>query len=220
MASGNYLRLAVPLVMVCSLLPCASVLLSQDSQTQDVSPVAEAARRAREQKKIKSSASKVITDDDLPTKDFKPGAEGLNVGSSPKSDAAPPNPAAVAAAESADKAAASVGKNAEKKGENPEIAELKGKIARTEKELDLLQRELSLDQDTFYSRPDYASDTAGKTKLAGERQEIKTKQEDLDRLKTRLAALQELEARKKAAASEATSSPETQKPVTSAPPQP
>jgi hypothetical protein len=198
MLCGKSLRLAMPLMVACSLLPRAAAAQSQDSQTQPTS-VADAARLAREAKKNAAKPSKVISDDDL-DKTPKPGAEGLNVGAPPKLETEPPSPAAVAAIEASDQAAASP--DSGRKGEDPEIAKLKEQIAQVKKELDLQQRELALDQDTFYSNVDYAHDTAGKAKLAGEQQQINDKQQQLDALKARLAAVLELENHKKKSASD------------------
>src|SRR5271168_4282681 len=118
---GKSLRFAVPLIAACSLLcVCAAAAQSQDSQTQQTQSVADAARRAREEKKAAKHA-KVITDDDL-DKIPKPGAEGLDVGATPKLETQPPNPADVAAVEAADQAAASPAKTP---GEDPEIVKLK-----------------------------------------------------------------------------------------------
>jgi hypothetical protein len=199
MQYGNSWRLAVPLVAACILVPCAAAR-PQDSQDQQTQSVADAARHARDQKKAAAKSSKVITDEDIDTKNMKPGAEGLNVGAPPKLDTQPPSPAAVAAAEAADQAADSAAKEpAKKAGENPEIGGLKGQIAQATKELDLLQRELALDQDEYFSKPDYANDKAGKGKLDAQQRQISDKKQDLEGLKTRLAALQELEGRKKSA---------------------
>src|SRR6202021_877618 len=100
---------AVPL-LACGVLACAGLARSQEAQSQDQNApsVADAARRSRQEKAaVAKSAKKVITDDDLPTKNFVPGAEGVNVGSPPKSDSQPPNAAAVAADEAKDQAAGS-----------------------------------------------------------------------------------------------------------------
>ena len=66
---------------------------------------------------------------------------------------------------------------------------LKGKIKDAQSYLDLLQREFQLDQDTFYSSPDYSNNTSGKAKLDAMKQQISDKQQELDRLKAQLAAL-------------------------------
>jgi hypothetical protein len=197
MQYGNPFRLAVPFIAACILVPCAAAR-PQDSQDQQTQSVADAARHAREQKKAAAKSSKVITDEDIDTKNLKPGAEGLNVGAPPKLDTQPPSSAAVAAAEAADQAADSAAKEpAKRAGEDPEIGGLKGQIAQAAKELDLLQRELALDQDEYFSKPDYISDKVGKTKLDAQQRQINDKKQDLEGLKTRLAALQELEGRSK-----------------------
>src|SRR2546423_1609391 len=83
--------------------------------------------------------------------------------------------------------------------DDAEAARLKAQVAEAEKQLDLLQREYALDSDAYYSKTNYASDTAGKAKLDGEKQQISDKQQELDRLKMRLAAVQELQSRRKPA---------------------
>jgi hypothetical protein len=223
MQYGSSWRLAVPFIAASILVPYAAAL-PQDSQDQQTQSVADAARRAREQKKTAAKSSKVITDEDMDTKNLKPGAEGLNVGAPPKLDTQPPSPAAVAAAEAADQAAASAGKETVKRaGEDPEIGGLKEQITQVQKDLDLLQRELALDQDSYFSKPDYASDKAGKVKLDAEQRQINDKKQDLEGLKTRLAALQELEGRKKSAPAAAAPPADSDKPAappTQPPPQP
>jgi hypothetical protein len=186
-------RLTASVLAACGFLALARSGRPQDSPSQSV---ADAARRAREDKKTtpKTSAkpSKVITDDDLSS---TAKSTGVNVGAPAKLETQPPSEAAVAATEAADQAADS-GKADVKKGDDPEVTRVKEQIAKVSKELDLLQRELSLDQDTFYSNTDYVHDKAGQTKLANEQQQINVAQEELSGLK---AHLQELEARKKPA---------------------
>ena len=57
-------------------------------------------------------------------------------------------------------------------------------------DLDLLQRENRLDQDAYYSQPNYGSDTAGKQKLDDQKQQISDKQQEVARLKAKVADLQ------------------------------
>jgi hypothetical protein len=197
MVSGKIFHFVMLSLLACGLLACAAAAQSQDSQSQSSQSIADAARQARAAKKTTSKLSKVISDDDLDTTP-KPGAEGLNVGASPKLETEPPSRAVIAADVAADQAAA----NPEKKADTPQVAKLKEQIAQAKKELDLDQRELALDQDAFYSNVDYSHDTAGKAKLAEEQQLINQKQQQLDTLKARLAALLEEEEREKKAAGE------------------
>jgi hypothetical protein len=213
------MRFAVPLIAACGVLfPLCTAAFPQDTQAPQDQSVADAARQARAQKKNATKALKVISDDDIDTKKVKPGAEGLNVGSQPKSDSQPPNPAAVAAAEAADAAAASAENGStQKKGDDPEIARAKEQVAEVAKQLDLLQRGAALDQDSFYSKPNYVSDKDGKARLDAEQQQVNEARQQLDRLKAHLAELEEARNRKKTASGESSGSPAGEKPAETAP---
>jgi hypothetical protein len=169
---------------------------SQDQQTSDAQSqsIAEAARRSRQTAKNATKPSKVITDDDLDKGNIKPGAQGLTVDSPPRLETQPPSPEAVsdaAAASAPDPATVAA------PSDDPEILRLKNSIADAEKDAELARRDLALQQDTFFSNPDHDHDTAGKAKLDGLQQQINEKQQQIDRLKTRLAAMEELEKKKR-----------------------
>jgi hypothetical protein len=202
-------------------VPIIALAQSQDTQSQQSSSVADAARQSREKKKNPSTSSKsrkVITDDDLDRGNFQPGQEGLNVSGSPKLETGPPSAQAVAAAEAADSAA---DKDAlrEATEQDAEIARLKLQITEAERDLDLARRQLTLDQDTYLANPDYAHDVAGKAKLGTEKQRIDDKQQEIDRLKPRLAALEELKGHRRpvraqaAAPSQTENAPPAEKPA-------
>jgi hypothetical protein len=172
---------------------------SQDQQSSDAQSqsIAEAARKSRQAAKNSSKPSKVITDDDLDKENIKPGAQGLTVDGPAKLETQPPSPDAVADAAATpslppDPATAAA------PSDDPEIARLKDTIADAEKDADLARRDLALQQDTFYSNPDYEHDVAGKAKLAALQQQTNDKQQEIDRMKTRLAALEELQKKKRA----------------------
>ena len=171
---------------------------SQDQQSSDAQnqSIAEAARRSRAAKNS-TKPSKVITDDDLDKENIKPGAQGLTVDGPAKLETQPPSPDAVADA-AATPSVPPDPATAAAPSDDPEIARLKDLIADAEKDADLARRDLALQQDTFYSNPDYVHDIAGKAKLAALQQQINDKQQEIDRLKTRLAALEELQKKKRA----------------------
>src|SRR4030081_3450069 len=164
-------------------LPIAARAQSPDPQSQQTSSqsssVVEAARRTREKKKNQQSKSaKVITDDDLDRKNYPAGNEGLNVGSAPTLETQPPSSRAVAAAEAASSSAGQ--QNPKDAGDrDPEVARLKEQIADAEKDLDLDRRQLALDQDSYFSNPDHSRDSAGKTKLQDELQQIAAKLQEV-----------------------------------------
>jgi hypothetical protein len=85
--------------------------------------------------------------------------------------------------------------------------------------LDLAKRTLALDQDAYLSKPDYANDTAGKAKLDDEKQEISDKQQEVEKLKTRVSALEELKAHRKPRKGQAAQPAQSEKPATATPPQ-
>jgi hypothetical protein len=208
-------------LLVMAIAACGSLVsavprrasTSEQDQSQNES-VAEAARKARDKKKAATKSPKVITDDDLDRSTFKPGQ--LNVVGPPEPETQPPGEAAVAQAAGTDEASENEGakKAAE---EDAQIARLKLQLTQAEKDLDLAQRELALDQDAYLSKPDYANDTAGKAKLDSERQNISDKQQEIEKLKTQLVALEELKSHRKASTRQAAPPAQSEKPAT--PPQ-
>ena len=198
------LRLAIAAIFAAAVLPLTALAQSQDSPAPSV---ADAARRAREQKKAAAKQpAPVITDDTL-----KPAAPAAQAANAPvpaqSSEAAPAPPRAPAAQPAADSSdapdasaaaapagqpapAANAGDADQKAKESAELATLKQQVADALKDLDLLQRELALQQDTYLSNPDHSHDLPGKAKLDAMLAQITDKQQAVDALKTQLAALQ------------------------------
>jgi hypothetical protein len=130
----------------------------------------------------------VISDGDLDLQYFKPGFSGLYFGAPPLLDSEPPAPARVAAVELEERVA-SLQKALRTVCEPPEAARIQRRLDELEEELNLMQRAFALDQDTYYSKPDYAEDTAGKFLLEAEQQQIVSLQSEIDSLTDELAEL-------------------------------
>jgi hypothetical protein len=199
MSRNSSLRLCLAVIITATILSLAPLGQSQDSHPQSV---AEAARRAREQKKAAAKQpAPVITNDTLkpaPASDQAsntpaPSAEASSApaslpaaqpaggsSSAPDNSAAPAGPPA---------SAASSGTPDQKTKDSPELAAMKQQLAEAQKALDLLQRDLALQQDTYISNPDHAHDIAGKAKLDAMLQQIAGSQQTVDALKAQLAAL-------------------------------
>ena len=203
------LRFALPALLMVALLPAAL------AQSQDSDSVADAARRARDQKKAQTAPkpAKVFTDDDIKPQspelppsvqsaaapvDYIPGTEPGRVKTvPPASTNSDSNKAPATGESSADSTAPGVVKPTAAPeapaGPDPkvlqEIAELKVSIKSATSDLNLLQREFALQQDAFYSNTDYAHDSAGKAKLDDMKQQVSDKQAELEKLKARLADL-------------------------------
>lgn len=181
MPRSMMIRIAIASVGAALFLPVGY------AQSQDTQSVAEAARRAREKKKDTAKPTKVITDETL---DVKKGDVQSAVAEEPKlagaADAKAQAAPGVPNATSANTAA----KDEKKERLKKELTDLKEHIKQSLMDLDLLQRENRLDQDAYYAQPNYGNDTAGKQKLDDEKQQISNKQDEVARLKAKLADLQ------------------------------
>jgi hypothetical protein len=178
---------SIPSRLILSFLLAAFALpLAVVAQSQDTESVADAARRAREQKKSLPKAAKVVTEDDIPARLPEPVAQPAAA----QLDAAQPGTAQPAGA-TADKPGAPTAKDKDKKAkaaEDAELAALKEAVVKAQKETDISKRDLALDQDTYLSTPDFEHDTAGKAKLDELRQLFADKQQSLEQVKEKLAA--------------------------------
>ena len=199
-----YLRLAIPVLIAAIALPLTAHGQSQDSQTESI---ADAARRAREQKKAAAKPSHVVTDDNLkpasiaaPEANSPATAPGQSSEAAPKptSESEPRPPADSSNAPAPDQSTAAPApppatpEDAQKKAnDTAELTALKQQLAEAQKGLDLVQREFALQQDTYYSNPDHDKDIAGKAKLDDMKQQILDKQQVVEGLKTRVSALLE-----------------------------
>ena len=184
MTRCNLVRMIFVAALAASFVPVAAFCQS------DTQSVADAARRAREKKEEKKKDSakpvKVITDDTL---DVKKGDIQSATAELPQiPGAANANAAAAPAANAANSSAGAKGGQNEKL--KKELDNAKEQLKQALSDLDLLQRENRLDQDAYYSKPDYASDAAGKQKLDDEKQAINDKRDEVERLKAKVADLQ------------------------------
>ena len=173
----------------------------QSTQQAPADPVAEAARRAREQKKDETKAPHVWSNDDIPKTNGvsvvgETSAAGTDV---PAADAANgANPAAApSGAPSGDAAAAPAqGAVPEKTGAiAAELSAANEHLKSIKTDLDIAQRKYALDQQTYLSNPDHANDNAGaaalkdeEDQIAAKQQEIADQQKKVDEIQARLAA--------------------------------
>jgi hypothetical protein len=134
-----------------------------------------------------SSQPSVISNNDVDLKNFKPGSAGLNVGAPALLETQSPNPARVEVVTLEEKVD-SLKRALRIACDSPEDAGIQAKIDTAEQELNSLQRQLALDQDTYYSNPNRAGDTAGKAKLDAELEQEQALQSEIERLKSELSA--------------------------------
>jgi hypothetical protein len=129
----------------------------------------------------------VISDGDVDMKNFKPGKSGLDVGGPPLLESKPLVPARVAEV-NLDEKISSLTRALRIACDSPKDAGIQTKIDSVEQKLKVLQREFDLDQAAYYSKTNYAADTAGKAKLDAEAQQVQYLQSEIERLKGELAA--------------------------------
>ena len=167
-------------------LACASAAFAQQDQSQTGDPVADAARKAREQKKTAPKAKKVLTDDDLP-------------GRAPETAPAPSQSAPDATISTSEKPEVTVAhKSGEKEDPNSEkawrkrFAEQHTKISDAEQELDVLQRELEKASVQYYSDPQKAmNEQLFRTEINEKTDKINAKKQALEDLKKQLSDMED-----------------------------
>jgi len=166
-------------------LAAAMVSAQSTSPAQNGDPVADAARRAREQKKTQPPPKKVYTDDDFPSTRQTPATDAA------KSEGAAKD--AAAGTEAEDKPGAAGDKNGEAYWRK-RFRKAHDRLATAEKELDVLQREDSKDQVQYYNDPQKAlmqqysrSDINEKNaKIDAKKKEIDALKQDLNNLEDEL----------------------------------
>ncbi len=129
----------------------------------------------------------VISGGNVDLRNFKPGSSGLYLGAPPMLETQPPVPARVTAV-SLDEKIASLKRALTIACGSPEEARIQEKLDLAEQELTLSQREFVLDQAAYYSRTNYAQDTAGKARLDAELNHTQSLKSEIERLKAELAA--------------------------------
>lgn len=185
----NGKRMCVSLTLLGALLIGTPKAGAQGGQEPSV---ADAARRAREQKAASAKPTTVITNDTLkPASPASPEvlAKPESVVGIDAAAASSPAVATVPQGEAAKAPPAAKGPTDQEAAEKKaRIAALKQQVADKKKEVDLQKRELALANDSYYSRPDFSNDPDGKAKLDAMQSVLKQKQDEFDELKAKLAA--------------------------------
>jgi valyl-tRNA synthetase len=187
MRKNDWMKLALVAVALC-VAPFATYAQDQSSSQQTGDPVADAARKAREEKQKKDAQKpkKVYTDDDIkPAAPDKPEIQNASAAGATTSG----TDASAGATQAA--AAKKPGDATEKEDPNSEKAWRKrfaaqhDKIAKAEKELDILQRELEKSSVQYYADPTKAM------KEQNSRAEVNDKTAKIDAKKNELAQLRQ-----------------------------
>ena len=169
------------------------------SAQQTGDPVADAARKAKEDKKTAPKPKKVYTEDDLPkaprgsdqTPAPAPQAQGQGAAAGQTAQGEVARPAGAAKAAGAAAAAAPEEQDAESLWRG-RFKAMRDKIARAEKELDILQRESEKAQTQYYSDPQKALAEQNNRKEINEKNaKIAAKKQELEGYKQELSDLED-----------------------------
>ncbi len=191
MRMREWIKAAVIVAVLC-LAGVPSYAQQSSSQTGD--PVADAARKARDEKKNAQKPKKVFTDDDLKhsgTAGQEKPAEAAG-GATPGTTNEGQGTTSGTTATEAQKAESTAKKDDSTPQEDPNsekawrkrFREQHAKIARTEKELDVLQRELEKTQVQYYADPQKAmTEQNNRTEVNEKRAKIADKKKELDQLR-------------------------------------
>jgi len=129
----------------------------------------------------------VVSGGNVDLRNFKPGSSGLYLGAPPMLETQPPVPARVKAV-SLDEEIASLKRALTIACSSPEEARIQEKLNLAEQELNLSEREFVLDQAAYYSRTNYAQDTAGKARVDAGLNHTQSLKSEIERLKAELTA--------------------------------
>jgi chromosome segregation ATPase len=177
------LRVLVPLALL-GIFPLAAQQNSQRSQTGD--QLADAARKARAEKKNEPKAKKVYTDDDFKTV------------TPPPAGTAQPSATPTEGASTAVSGTAAQTPGATKEDQNSEaawrkrFADQRAKIAKAQEELDVLQRELNKNEVQYYSDPQKAMMQQYSRKDVNDKlAKIQQKKDELTKLQNQLSDMED-----------------------------
>ena len=178
------LRKLSGLTVLAALVCIPAHAQQQSSQSGSNDAVAEAAKKAREQKKEAPKPKKVYTDDDISTK--KSDISIVGPAPAPNAETATNTAKSTTIASAADATDASKPSDADsEKAWRARFADLRTKIATAEQELDVLQREENKNSVQYYADPTKAM------KEQYSREEINKKAAKIEAKKKQIADLKQ-----------------------------
>jgi len=178
--------LTVMSALVLAASGAAAQSSAQEKDKKETASVAEAARRAREQRAKNNVAQAVreFTNDTLPAARI---VENVSSGSASAMLAA-------GGGTTGGTGATAQPSEEDEKGRSEAgaaVAAEKEKLEKSKKELELLERETKLNKASFYARPDYANDRDGAAALAAQDTAIAAKKTEIAASEAKIAELEE-----------------------------
>jgi hypothetical protein len=195
--TGVYVLVVLPvlgLVGIAAIAQQQATSQQGTSQEGGVDPVAEAARKAREQKKAEPKPKKVFTNDDLGSAAPAPAAATPAPGATASGNAETKENAEGTANGDKDVAgekSAGVNKNGEEAWRK-RFREARDKLAQAEQELDILQRESQKSQVQYYTDPQKAlSEQYSRKEISDKDTKIDAKKQEIAQMKQHISDLED-----------------------------
>jgi len=181
-------RLLAILLFLSGLSGVAALAQQDKTQSATGDPVADAARKARQEKKSAPKPKKVFTDDDVAR---KPAAAEAPAPSSPTANPSGETPASTAQAVSQDDSSAKEDPNSEAQWRKRFAAQRK-KIAIAEKELNVLQQEAEKAEVQYYPDPQKAlNEQLTRNEINEKNDKIAAKKKEIADLKQQLSDMED-----------------------------
>jgi len=182
------IRLLTTLVFLIGLTGFTASAQQDQTPASTGDPVADAARRAREEKKTAPKPKKVFTEDDLPA---RPAAGETPAPATSTTSPTSPAPAPVAEPLSQDDASGKEDPNSEAHWRK-RFAAQRRKIAVAEEELSVLQREAEKADVQYYSDPQKAlNEQFSRNEINAKNEKIAAKRKEIAGLKQQLSDLED-----------------------------
>ncbi|HEV2194630.1 MAG TPA: hypothetical protein VGR55_03565 [Candidatus Acidoferrum sp.] len=185
MRKNDWMKVALVAAGLC-LSAFASYAQGQGSTQQTGDPVADAARKAREEKQKKDAQKpkKVYTDDDIkPATPDKPAVQNATASGATEAAASGTQAADAKKPEDATEKEDPNGEKAWRK----RFSEQHNKIAKAEKELDILQRELEKSSVQYYADPTKAmKEQNSRAEVNDKTAKIEAKKKEIEQLRQQL----------------------------------
>ncbi|HWZ97040.1 MAG TPA: hypothetical protein VN025_04695 [Candidatus Dormibacteraeota bacterium] len=182
--NGKNLKNATGLALLALLIALPARAQQQNSQQSGSSdPVAEAARKAKEEKKDAPKPKKVYTEDDIATKKDDISVVG---------NAQPQADSTTATASTASTTVAGKGGLTSEQQWRKQFADIRARIARAEQELDVLQREENKAGLQYYSDPTKAmKEQLTRDEINQKAAKVQAKKKEIETLKQQVDDLED-----------------------------
>lgn len=176
------------LAIITLVLTMPAAIAAQQSSSQD--SLAAASRRAREEKREQKSDQpkpvRVWDNDNIPR-----NPDDITVLNAPKSSESGQQDATNAAADNNKQAAPAKDSSPDKKAHlEADLAAAKDALQTLQNDLDIMKRKLALDQQSYYSKPNYSTDKDGAAAISDEQSQIDAKQLDMGAAQQKIFDLQ------------------------------